>query len=143
MGTQNRLGAQGQLQMKINIDFLKRRWFDFRSGHSTYLIFIMAFMQFVVVTYALAIERLPALSAIFPSMFSWIAAFVGVYVPAAILIGRFHHRHQVAVDQEAYILQNPRLAWVWLIQSRIARGVATEQEIEQYETYLQKIAGKL
>jgi hypothetical protein len=54
-----------------------------------------------------------------------------------------HRKHQIAVDQEAYILQNPRLAWVWLTQSRIARGVATQQEIEQYEGYLQKIAAKL
>ena len=129
--------------MKINNGFFQRRFYEFRHGHTTYLIFLISFSQFIMISYALAIERLPALSAIFPSMSSWIAAFVGVYVPAAILIGRFHHRHQVAVDQEAYILQNPRLAWVWLTQSRIARGVATEQEIEQYEAYLQKIAGKL
>jgi len=90
-----------------NSDWIKRRWFDFRNGHSIYLIFVMAFFQFTIITYTLAIERFAVLEQIFPSMWIWTAFFVSVYVPAAVIIGHFHRKHQMPTEARQNTVANP------------------------------------
>lgn len=91
----------------INREFLKRRWLDFRNGHSTYLVFAMAFFQFTVVTYTLAIERLPLLKDLFPSMSHWLAFFVLVYIPAAVIVGHLHLKKQIPTEAKQLTMNNP------------------------------------
>lgn len=98
--------------MKIDEEFIKRRWFDFRQGHSTYLIFVMAFVQFVVVTYTLAIERFPTLEQVFPSMWIWATVFVASYIPAAIIIGHLHRKFQMPTETRQSIIVNPYTYYV-------------------------------
>ena len=120
------------------MSWLKRRWLDMRNGQ-IYTNFLFAFSNFVLISYNFAAKEI----GLFENLLLFAAIVTALYLPVTILIGWMHRKHQIAVDQEAYILQNPRLAWVWLTQSRIARGVASPQEIEQYEGYLSKIAKKL
>lgn len=93
--------------MQLNKEFLKRRWLDFRNGHSTYLVFAMAFFQFTVITYTLAIERLPILKDLFPSMSYWLAFFVVVYIPAAIIVGHIHLKKQIPTETKQMTINNP------------------------------------
>lgn len=90
-----------------NADWVKRRWFDFRNGHTVYLIFVMAFFQFVIITYTLAIERFKFLEQVFPSMWVWSAFFIAVYVPAAVVIGHFHRKHQLPTEARQNTMANP------------------------------------
>lgn len=83
-----------------------RRWLDFRNGHSTYLIFALTFVNFVVVTYTLALERVPSLK-IFDSMTSWGLAFLAVYIPVAVIIGHIHLKKQVPREQQQLMEINP------------------------------------
>lgn len=93
-------------------EWLKRRWFDFRNGHSVYLIFAMAFSQFVVITYTLAIERFDFLVAVFPSMWAWALTFILVYVPAAVIIGHFHRKIQIPTETRQMLDANPFIYYV-------------------------------
>lgn len=90
-----------------NAEWIKRRWLDFRNGHSLYLIFAMAFAQFVILTYTLALERIEVLKVIFPSMWIWGITFVAVYFPAAVLIGHFHRKLQIPTEQRQMMYANP------------------------------------
>jgi len=38
-------------------DFLRRRWYDFRLGHTTYLVFIISFSNFILIFYNLYLEK--------------------------------------------------------------------------------------
>lgn len=88
-------------------EWVRRRWFDFRQGHSLYLIFAMAFAQFVVITYTQAIERIPWLVQAFPSMWIWALFFVAAYLPTATIVGHIHRRMQMPVEAKQSAYANP------------------------------------
>lgn len=91
---------------------MKRRWLDFRNGHSVYLVFAIAFIQFVVLTYTLAVERISYLKEAFPSMWTWGTVFVIVYIPLAIIIGHLHRKFQVPTETRQMLDANPFIYYV-------------------------------
>lgn len=91
---------------ELKTNWLKRRWFDFRNGHSTYLIFVVQFVQFIVITYQLYIADSP-LNTVFSDMTHWVAFFVLTYIPAAIVAGHIHRKRQMGTDQAQQIDVNP------------------------------------
>lgn len=86
---------------------MRRRWLDFRNGHSTYLVFIMGFTQFVVLTYQLVIKDVSTIKSIFPNMWEYGIIFVIGYIPFAMLIGHWHLKRQYPVDAERSVEHNP------------------------------------
>lgn len=90
-----------------DLNWYKRRWLEFRQGHSIYLIFAVQFVQFIVVTYGLYIQDTPALSAIFPTIYHWITIFVMLYVPAAVYIGHQHYQKQYKRETEQVVRADP------------------------------------
>lgn len=88
-------------------NWVQRRWLDFRNGHSVYLAFALTFVNFTVITFSLAVERLPFLSVLFPSMWMWAAFFVAIYIPSAIITGYIHMKKQVPREQEQIMENNP------------------------------------
>jgi uncharacterized membrane protein len=123
----------------MNGQFFQRRWLDFRNGHSTYLIFTMAFLQFVITTYTLGIERFDILKSVFPSMGIWAVVFVIIYVPAAVVIGYWHRRNQYSVENEALLKENWVWAWIMMYEIRLIEGKATPEETRQVKEFLEGI----
>ena len=80
-----------------------RAWFYFRNGWSMYFAFIFAAINTLTVTYFLAIERAPALQAIFPSFFQYVAIVSLVAVPLLIGIGYAHYKRTKARKAEVDI----------------------------------------
>lgn len=94
--------------MSIFIAWLQRRFYNFRDGHGIYLAYILSFANFAVITYALAIERIPSLSQLFPSMFLWSLFFFLLYIPSAILVGYYIHlKRQFPTEVEVQTKHNP------------------------------------
>jgi len=103
-----------KLQMKNFANrFFRKRWYDFRMGHSIYLIFIMSFANFILIGYNFAIKKSPVLSEIFESTILFAVIFVLVYIPLAMVIGYFHRRKQLPIEQEVGIQES--WVFVWLI----------------------------
>jgi hypothetical protein len=88
-------------------NWAKRRFYDFRNGHTIYLAFTMNFVQFVVIFYSLAIERFNFLQTIFPAIWEWVAFFVAVYIPAAVIIGHWHITNQWRAEVKQSTRNNP------------------------------------
>ena len=87
------------------IGWMQERWFEFRQGHSTYLAFILSFVNFTLISYSLFLEKiLPDLS-----LLNFCLVFGFVYVPCSIFIGRTHIRKQVKYDTAMIFNQNPGL----------------------------------
>ena len=82
---------------------LFRAWFYFRNGWSMYFAFIFAAINTLTVTYFLAIERAPALQAIFPSFFQYVLIVSIIGVPLLIGIGYAHWKRTKARKAEVDI----------------------------------------
>ena len=95
--------------------WIRRRWFDFRQGHSIYLIFAMSFANFVLIFYRLLVEEVEILSQIFSSLWIFITVFLLTYIPIAILIGLWHRRTQMKVESEQSLRNNPFFARIFRV----------------------------
>ncbi len=67
--------------------WIRRRWWEFSQGHSTYLIFLLTFMNFVLIAYRLLIERIPFIQELFPQLWIFVLIFLVSYIPASTIIG--------------------------------------------------------
>jgi hypothetical protein len=88
----------------LNNKFVRRRWLDFRNGHSVYLVFLLTLVNFILIVYNFAILKIPALSTLNLPLF--VLIFFLVYVQITIIIGCWHRRNQYAVENEALVQGN-------------------------------------
>jgi hypothetical protein len=80
-----------------------RSWFYFRTGWSTYFAFVFAAINTLVVTYYLAIEKVPNLKEVFPTFTYYAIFMIGIGIPALILFGYAHYKKSGAYRSEANI----------------------------------------
>jgi len=80
-----------------------RAWFYFRNGWSLYFAFIFAAINTLVVTYYLAIDKIPFLLDFFPSFGHYVAVTVLLGVPILVIIGFVHFKRSPAYRSEATI----------------------------------------
>ena len=88
--------------MNENVGF--RSWYYFRMGWGTYFAFIFAAINTLVVTYYLAIERIPALLTIFPNFLQYILIISAIGVPLLIIVGYIHYKRTLAFKSEIDIV---------------------------------------
>ena len=88
--------------MNENVGF--RSWYYFRMGWGTYFAFIFAAINTLVVTYYLAIERVPALLTIFPNFLQYILIISVIAVPLLIIVGYIHYKRTLAFKSEIDIV---------------------------------------
>ncbi len=77
-----------------------RAWYYFRNGWSLYFAFIFSAINTLVVTYYLAIERVPFLLSIFPSFLHYAAILPIFGIPLLIIIGYIHWKRSGARKAE-------------------------------------------
>ena len=80
-----------------------RAWYYFRNGWSMYFAFIFAAINTLVVTYYLAIDKIPFLLDFFPSFAHYVAATILLGVPTLVIIGFVHFKRSPAYRSEATI----------------------------------------
>jgi hypothetical protein len=80
-----------------------RAWYYFRNGWSLYFAFIFAAINTLVVTYYLALDKVPFLLHLFPSFVHYVAAAIFLGVPILIIIGFVHYKRSPAYRSEATI----------------------------------------
>lgn len=119
--------------------WFRRRWADFRQGHGIYLIFLLSFSNFVLIFYRLLIEKVEFFEGIFSSLSFFIIVFILIYVPIAILIGRWHRRTQVRTESELLLRNNPFMARNFRILVDLLEGKSNPEEIEKYRKMLKSI----
>ena len=121
--------------MVVKNKYIKRRWLDFRNGHSIYLVFLLSLVNFILIVYNFAILKIPFISS-FLNLPLFVVIFFLVYIPAAILIGYWHRRNQYAVEIEALLQENWIFAWIALYQIRLIQAKTTAAEDEAVFNYL-------
>lgn len=83
--------------------WVRKRWFEFRQGHGTYLGFFLSFTNFVLISYNLLLEQ------VFPDLplLQFCIIFGSLYVPTSIIIGKWHLEKQVKYDIGMTVKHNP------------------------------------
>jgi|1186.fasta_scaffold990182_2 uncharacterized integral membrane protein len=124
---------------KLTNHYIRRRWLDFRNGHSIYLAFLLALINFILITYNFAIKQLPFGIGSHLNLPLFIILFSAIYIPLSIMIGYWHRKHQYAVENEALIKENWVWAWISQYQIRLIQGKTTAQEDKYVLNYLNEI----
>lgn len=109
-------------------DWLRRRWLDFRNGHSIYLVFAMTFANFITIQYKLLIDQIPSLAGIFDNIVIFAMVFILAYVPLSIFLGYWHRKSQWKVEQDALFRENKVGAIMWMYVIDLIEGKVSEQD---------------
>lgn len=126
----------------MNSKWFRRRWFDFRLGHSVYLIFLLSFSNFILIFHRLLIERVEFLNDIFSELWMFIILFVGIYFPVSIAVGAWHRKTQIKIENEQSLLNNPFMARNFRMMIDIIEGKASKDEVQKFREFLSKIEKK-
>jgi len=118
--------------------YIKRRWLDFRNGHTIYLAFILNLVNFILIVYNFAIVKIPLFSTFLNLPLFVLISFL-IYVPIAIIIGHWHRRNQYAVENEALLQENWIWAWIMQYEIRLIKGNTTPHEDGVVLDYLTNI----
>jgi uncharacterized protein YneF (UPF0154 family) len=123
----------------MNQGWARRRWWEFRQGHSVYLIFMLTFINFILISYRLLIEKIAIFKELIPELWIFALIFISVYIPAAILVGVWHRRTQLRVETTLVNQQNPVLAKMIRTLLDVQTGKASQEEIQEFRTEMKKI----
>ena len=117
------------MKYKKDNSWFRRRWLDFRQGHSIYLIFIMTFANFITIQYKLLLEKIPSIDSLTGgNIIIFAIIFILLYVPLGIIIGYWHRKSQWKVEAEALFKENKIGATMWLFVIDLIDGKVTDQE---------------
>lgn len=122
--------------------WFRKRWYEFRLGHSTYLIFMLTFVNFILIAYRLLIERVPVLQEIIPELWIFAILFIIIYFPVAILVGLWHRKTQLKIETTLTAYESPVLAKMFRTMLDVKTGKASEKEIEEFREFLLSIEKK-
>ena len=131
-----------QKRFVMNEGWTRRRWWEFRQGHSIYLIFMLTFVNFILIAYRLLIERVTVFKELIPELWMFALLFIIIYIPAATLIGFWHRRTQLRVETTIINQQNPILAKMIRTLLDVQTGTASKEEIKEFRDMLEKIERK-
>ena len=126
----------------MNSSWARRRWYDFRMGHSIYLVFMMSFANFILIFHRLLIERVDWLNELLGDLWMFVALFVFLYVPVAVVVGAWHRRNQIKVETEVALMQSPLHAKVFRILLDMQAGRATPEEVDSLRKLLKTVEDK-
>ncbi len=125
--------------MKVNEGWIRRRWWEERHGHTTYLIYILTFVNFILISYTFFIEKIPFFQELIPQLWIFVLIFLVSYIPASTIIGYWHRRTQLRVETTIKLLENPLWAKMFRTVMDVQTGKASKEEIEKMRQLLTKI----
>lgn len=125
--------------MVLDASWMKRRWYEFRSGHSMYLSFALTFVNFLLIVYRLLIEQVPFLNVVFPTLWMFAVVLFIIYFPVAVVIGHWHRTLQLPTESNIGFMASPLFAKLYRIQIHIMQGTANKEEVEEMVNLLKKV----
>lgn len=87
-------------------------------------------------------EKVSSLSYILTQLWIYAILFIIVYIPAAIVVGYWHRKTQLKVEQNIKFAENPVLAKFLRIFLDMKLGAASKEEIQQLRNLLAQIERK-
>ena len=119
--------------------FIKRRWFDGRTGTTMYLLFALTLMNFILISYRFLIEESPLFANLVSDLTIFSIIFIITYIPISILIGYWHRKTQWKVELALKMMENPLNAKMFRTILDVQTDQASDEEIKYFIAFLIKI----
>jgi len=128
--------------MILKKNSLRKMWWDGRMGHSTYLMFFLAFTNFILITFNYLIEGNTNFEGIISDLWIFSIIFIIFYIPISIIIGRWHTKTQIHVEMTMKMFEDPIMAKMVRTILDVQTGKVTEKEIEEFRKVVNEIEKK-
>ena len=125
--------------MIIKKKFFRKLWWDGRMGHATYLMFFLAFLNFILITYSFLIEGNEMFERYISDLWIFTIIFLIFYFPISILIGRWHTKTQISVEMTMKVEEDPIFAKMIRTLLDVQTGIATDAEIKEFRDFIGEI----
>ena len=125
--------------MIIPRNFVRKLWWDGRIGHSTYLMFFLVFVNFILIAYNFLINGNDVFEKAFSNLLLFGFIFIIFYFPISILIGRWHTYTQISTDQSIHYHANPLFAKMIRTLLDQQTDKISEKEVEEFRNILLNI----
>ncbi|MDH3487474.1 MAG: hypothetical protein OEL82_05460 [Nitrosopumilus sp.] len=103
------------------------------------MIFLLTFANFVLIFHRLLIERIEFLDQVFSELWVFALFFVLIYIPLAILIGAWHRKTQIKIENEVILRQNPLWAKMFRTLIDIELKQISKEELDETRQLLDRI----
>ena len=123
--------------MKKNL--FRKMWWDGRMGHSSYLMFALQLVNFLLITYNFLIEGNEVFETFMSDLWVFVTIVTIFYIPISILIGKWHTDTQLSVEWEMKMLEEPMTAKMIKGLLNVKEGVYNKEEIEEFRKFLTDI----
>ena len=120
-------------------NLIRKLWFDARFGHSNYLMFLLALVNFILITYNFLLEGNDIFNEMFSNVWVFGLIFGILYVPISVLIGRWHTFNQLKIEWEMKMFEDPVTAKMIKGLLDVKTGKASEEEIKEFRKFVKKI----
>ena len=112
---------------------------DARNGHTSYLMFFVVFVNFILIVYNFLIEDSIFFDELISELWIFSIIFLIMYIPVSTLIGRWHTKTQISIEETIKKSEDPILAKMVLTILNVQTGKATDEEIEDFRKLVKKI----
>ena len=126
----------------MNNYWLRRRWVDGRTGHATYLMFTLTLTNFILIAYRFLLEKDPLFEKLISDLWLFGLIFLISYMPISIIIGFWHRKTQLSVENSIKYLENPYFSKMFRIMLDVQTGKASKEEMDEFRKILLNIEKK-
>jgi len=112
---------------------------DGRTGHSTYLMFFLAIVNFILIAYNYFIESNEIFNEFISNLWIFAVIFLIFYFPVSLMIGRWHTNTQLSVDVTMKMNEDPIIAKMIRTLLDVQTGIASEEEIKEFRESMLEI----
>lgn len=117
-------------------------WWDGRMGHSSYLMFALQLVNFLLITYNFLIEGNKIFEAFITDLWVFVTIVTIFYIPISILIGKWHTDTQIKEEMQMKMFQDPITARMIRGLLDAKQGKSNENEIKEFRKFLIEIEQK-
>jgi hypothetical protein len=121
---------------------VRKIWWTTKIGHSTYLMFLLAIGNFILITYNYFLEGNTIFENHISNLWAFGIIFLALYFPISIIIGRWHTSTQISVDMTIRGLNNPIQAKMIKILLDVQTGNVSSEKMKKYRKFIAKIENK-
>ena len=128
--------------MTLDSYWFRRKWYDGRTGSSTYLLFGLTFLNFIIIAYRLLLEKDAISKELIPDLWVFGLIFLITYIPTSIIIGFWHRKTQLSVENSIRHKESPFFCKMIRVLLDVKTGKASKEEIEEFRKVLSNIEKK-
>ena len=123
--------------MKKNL--FRKMWWDGRMGHSSYLMFALQLVNFLLITYNFLIDGNKIFETFISDLWVFVTIVIIFYIPISVLIGKWHTDTQLRVEMEMKLFEEPMTAKMIKGLLNVKEGTYNEEEIKEFRKFLTDI----